>query len=64
MTSTMAKTEDELKDEGQQILRSLKDEERVLLSRVIEAERERIHMGTPSGIYEDLRKAVDEIIRD
>jgi hypothetical protein len=60
----MAKTEDELRDEGQQVLRSLNEEERVLLSRVIEAERERIHMGTPTGIYDELRKAVDETIRD
>lgn len=58
----MTKTDDELKGEGQEILRGLAKEELVLLSRVIEAERAKIHLGSPTGIYDDIRKAIDEII--
>jgi hypothetical protein len=61
---TMAKTEEELKEAGQEILRSLSAEEQALLNRVIDSERERIHMGTPTGIYDEIRKAIDEVIRD
>lgn len=59
----MPKTEEELKEEGQAILRSLTPDERMLLDRVIAAEREKLHMSSPLYINDDLLKAVEDVIQ-
>lgn len=59
----MTTTDDALKEEGQEILRSLGPEEQVLFDRVILAERERLHMSSPHGVYDEIQKAVEEVIK-
>lgn len=35
---------------------------RDLVSRVIRIEREKLHMGNPVGIHDELLKAIDEVV--
>lgn len=46
-----------------EILKELTKEERQLLSKVIEAERDKLHMSKPRGINDDIWKAVKEIFK-
>ncbi|MDY0165540.1 MAG: hypothetical protein RBS80_03305 [Thermoguttaceae bacterium] len=46
-----------------EILQSLTQDERKLLSGVIDAEREKLYMQKPRGINDDLWKVVTETIR-
>jgi hypothetical protein len=61
--SNMPRTEEQTREEIAQVLKELSQDEQRLLSRVINAERAKIHMGRPHGIIDDLRKAVDEVIK-
>jgi hypothetical protein len=45
------------------ILEELSTEEKLLLSRVIKAERDKLHMKTPRGINEDIWTAISEVIK-
>ncbi len=45
------------------ILQSLSQDERKLLSGVIDAEREKLYMQKPRGINDDLWKVITETIR-
>jgi FixJ family two-component response regulator len=44
-------------------LEELSREEQLLLSRVVAKEREKLHMGKPRGIQEDIWQAVKEVIK-
>lgn len=55
--------DDQSRMQVERIVLELSEEERLLLSRVIEAERAKIYMKSPQGIVEDLLKAVEETIR-
>ncbi len=46
-----------------EILQSLSEDERKLLSRVLDAERDKLYMQKPRGINDDLTKAITEVIR-
>lgn len=59
----MSKSEDYMKQQTQEILKALTLEERELLGRVVQAERDKLHMKNPRGINDDLRRAVTEIIK-
>ena len=54
---------DEVKNKTKEILESLGKEERILLKKVINAEKERIHMKTPHGIYDDIKQSVKNTIQ-
>lgn len=51
------------KEEYVQVLEQLSEEERKLLNAVIEAERKRLYMRKPHGIYDDLWSAIKECIK-
>ena len=59
MSSTLSQVSQQVK----QIIDDLPSEERQLLKRVLHAEQQRIGMIKPHGIIEDLRKAVEEVIK-
>ncbi len=59
----MSESEDDVKEQTHRILQELSPEERELLWRVIKAERDKLHMGTPRGINDDIWKAVRETIK-
>jgi len=60
----MPNAEEQNREEVDRILKELSPEEQQLLVRVIEAEQAKIHMSSPHGIYEDIRKAIEETIRN
>lgn len=55
--------DEEVKNEVRSILAELSEKERTLLSQVIDAERDRIHMKNPRGIYDELRDAVKKVFK-
>jgi hypothetical protein len=59
----MTKSEEELmKEKIYEIFQHLSKNEINLLWRIVEAERERLHMSKPRGIYEAIIKALEEEI--
>lgn len=54
---------DDIERRTKDILSNLSKDERVLLKKVIEEEKERIHMKTPHGIYNAIKESVTNIIR-
>ena len=56
-------TDTAVKDQIKAILMLLSPEEKQLLSRVIMAEREKLHLALPRDIKTDLRRAVNEVVK-
>lgn len=54
---------DDIEGKTKEVLANLSKEERVLLQKVIEAEKERIAMKTPHGIYDAIKESVENIIQ-
>jgi hypothetical protein len=52
-----------IKEKTVAILQELNLSERELMLKVIKAEREKLHMSRPRGIYEDIWKIVTETIK-
>lgn len=61
--SSVAPQEGETARKVKERLEGLTETERQLLARVIQAERDRLHMKTPRGISDDIWRAVTETIR-
>jgi predicted YcjX-like family ATPase len=59
----MSEAEEDMKKQVTQILKGLSADERELLAKIIQAERDKLYMKTPRGINDDIRKAVIEIIK-
>jgi hypothetical protein len=59
----MSEAEEDMKKQVTQILTGLSTDERELLAKIIQAERDKLHMKNPRGINDDIRKAVIEIIK-
>jgi len=59
----MSHSREEVSEKTRQLLADLGKEERVLLQEVIQAEKEKIHMKTPHGIYDNLVKVVERVIQ-
>lgn len=60
----MSTTRDQaLKEHTRAIISDLSSDEQRLLSGVIKAEREKLHMKLPRNIHEDLWKVVVEVIK-
>lgn len=59
----MSDTESERQLKLHNILKELDEEERDLLSKVIKAEQQKLHMKQPRNINEDLWKVLVETIR-
>lgn len=60
----MPKSEDELmKQKIRDIIRELTDSEKEILWKIIKAERDRLYMSKPRGIYEEIMKAIQEEIK-
>jgi hypothetical protein len=59
----MSEAEADMKKKVTDILKGLSTDERELLAKIIQAERDKLHMKNPRGINEDIRKAVTEIVK-
>ena len=59
----MSEAEDDMKKQVTEILKGLSTDERELLAKIIEAERDKLHMKNPRGIHDDIKKAVKEIVK-
>jgi len=60
----MEQQDSDIKQQAREILvKELSSDERKLLQEVIKAEKERIHMKKPHGIYDALSKAVQNVIQ-
>lgn len=59
----MTKQSGNIEDKTKEILKDLNKEERILLKKVIAAEKERIAMKTPHGIYDAIKESVENIIQ-
>ncbi|WP_263819334.1 hypothetical protein [Salinibacter sp.] len=59
----MTNNDDDIEKKTKQVLARLNKEERVLLKKVIEAEKERLSMKTPHGIYDTIKESVENIVQ-
>lgn len=60
----MQKSEEELmKDKIRDIINNLSYSEKVILWKIIKAERDLLYMSKPRGIYEEITKAIQEEIK-
>ena len=59
----MSEAESERQQKLLSILKELEEDERELLSKVIKAEQQKLHMKQPRNINDDLWKALTETIR-
>lgn len=59
----MSESNKDVSAKARELLSELSKEERFLLQQVIQAEKEKIHMKTPHGIYDDLIKVVEQVIQ-
>jgi FixJ family two-component response regulator len=55
--------EAEMQKKIREVLQQLSKDEQQLLSQVIKAEKDRIHMKLPRGIYDELHAAVARVIK-
>lgn len=59
----MSEAEEDMKKQVTEILKHLSKDEQELLWRVVQAERDKLHMKNPRGINDDIRKAVTDIVK-
>lgn len=59
----MPETKQDIETKVRDILLDLTEDERTLLQKVIQSEKERIHMKRPHGIYDDIRESIEQVIR-
>ncbi|WP_204106702.1 MULTISPECIES: hypothetical protein [Spirulina sp. CCY15215] len=52
-----------MQEQIQEILEALTEEEYVFLKKVIEAERKLLYRSKPLGINDNIRKAIEEIVK-
>ena len=59
----MDEQKEDIEKETKRVLERLSMEERTLLKKVIEEEKDRIAMKTPHGIYDAIKESVENIIQ-
>lgn len=57
----MAKQE-EIEKELQKIYANLSPEAQRLIGRILEIEKDKLHLGNPHGVYDEILKALDEVV--
>jgi hypothetical protein len=58
----MSETDDDVEEEVRSILAELSEEERELLSRVLDVERDKLHMKVPHGVNDELSEVIEQTI--
>ena len=57
----MAET-NEIENELQNAYQDLSQEAKRLIGKILEIEKEKLHMGKPHGVYDEILKSIDEVV--
>lgn len=52
----------EIENELQKAYQNLSQEAKRLVGKVLEIEKEKLHMGKPHGVYDEILKSIDEVV--
>jgi len=52
----------EIEKELQKIYGELSTEAQRLIGRILEIEKDKLHLGNPHGVYDEILKALDEVV--
>jgi len=52
-----------IESELQEAYKNLSQEAKRLIGKVLEIEKEKLHMGKPHGVYDEILKSIDEVVK-